>query len=62
LRADLVDRLAWFRSGGVLGGDGIPAVAAYGVTDPDKMVRFTQISRIALGPDMMEEFERIDAD
>ncbi len=59
LRADLVDRLVWFRSNGVMGGDGIPAVADYGVSDPNQMTRFAQIARIALGGDSMEQFERI---
>lgn len=59
LRADLIDRMVWFRSNGVMGGDGIPAVAEYGVTDPGRMARFARTTRIALGADSMEEFERI---
>ncbi len=31
LRADLVDRLAWFRAPSVIGGDGLPALAALGL-------------------------------
>jgi len=61
LRADLVDRLAWFRSNGVMGGDGVSAVAGYGVTEPGGMARFTRTSRISLNGDIMEEFERIRA-
>jgi diaminohydroxyphosphoribosylaminopyrimidine deaminase/5-amino-6-(5-phosphoribosylamino)uracil reductase len=59
LRADLIDRLAWFRASSVMGGDGLPTVAGYGVRDPDQMARFTRTARIALGCDSLEEFERI---
>ena len=31
LRADLVDRIAWFHAPAVMGGDGWPAVQAFGV-------------------------------
>jgi diaminohydroxyphosphoribosylaminopyrimidine deaminase/5-amino-6-(5-phosphoribosylamino)uracil reductase len=59
LQADLIDRMAWFRTAGVMGGDGIAAVAGYGVSDPGQMARFTRTARIALGCDSLEEFERI---
>ncbi|MHA1114171.1 MAG: bifunctional diaminohydroxyphosphoribosylaminopyrimidine deaminase/5-amino-6-(5-phosphoribosylamino)uracil reductase RibD, partial [Alphaproteobacteria bacterium] len=31
LRAGLVDRIAWFRAPGIMGGDGIPAAAPFGI-------------------------------
>ena len=59
LGGDLIDRMAWFRADGVMGGDGVPAVAGYGTRSPGQMARFTRTARIALGCDSMEEFERI---
>src|SRR5262249_17188196 len=42
LAARLVDRLAWFRAPAVIGGDGIPAAAAFGVDDPAAAPRFVR--------------------
>ncbi len=56
VRADLVDRLRWFRAAGVMGGDGIPAVAAYGVDELAMMRRFRRVGVRAVGDDILESY------
>ncbi len=58
LRAGLVDRIAWFRAGGVIGDDGKPAVAALGLEALGAMTRFARRSARAVGPDAFELWER----
>ncbi|WP_282609134.1 bifunctional diaminohydroxyphosphoribosylaminopyrimidine deaminase/5-amino-6-(5-phosphoribosylamino)uracil reductase RibD [Pelagibius sp. Alg239-R121] len=56
--ADLVDRIAWFRSGGVIGGDGMPAVSGFGLDRLKEMPKFSLRSSIALAEDRLEVFHR----
>jgi diaminohydroxyphosphoribosylaminopyrimidine deaminase/5-amino-6-(5-phosphoribosylamino)uracil reductase len=56
LRANLVDRIAWFHAPAVMGGDAWPAVAALGIEHLAAMPRFTQVGETALGNDMLTEF------
>jgi diaminohydroxyphosphoribosylaminopyrimidine deaminase/5-amino-6-(5-phosphoribosylamino)uracil reductase len=56
LQANLVDRIAWFRSGGVMGGDGVPAIEAYGVDQLAVMARFERMAVARLGADILETF------
>jgi diaminohydroxyphosphoribosylaminopyrimidine deaminase/5-amino-6-(5-phosphoribosylamino)uracil reductase len=58
LRAGLIDRIAWFRSGGVIGGDGIPAVEAYGVDRLNAMAQFERRGVMRLGADLLETMAR----
>ena len=58
LRAGLIDRVAWFRSGGVIGGDGIPAVEPYGVDVLADMIRFEREATEPVGADMLETLVR----
>lgn len=58
IRADLVDRLRWFRAAGIMGGDGIPAVAAYGVDELAMMRRFRRVATGAVGDDVLESYVR----
>lgn len=58
LRADLVDRLAWFHAPGVIGGDGFPAAQAFGVNSLSQMARFTPVSACRLGEDMLTQYTR----
>lgn len=58
IQADLVDRLRWFRAAGVMGGDGIPAVAAYGVDELAMMRRFRRVDVLAAGDDIVESYLR----
>lgn len=58
LATGFVDRLAWFRSGGVIGGDGVPAAQPYGA---DKLSDIRQFRRIAMrraGDDVLETYAR----
>lgn len=59
LRADLVDRLAWFHAPAVIGGDGFPAAQAFGVETLSHMPRFMPVSACRLGEDMLSHFTRI---
>jgi diaminohydroxyphosphoribosylaminopyrimidine deaminase/5-amino-6-(5-phosphoribosylamino)uracil reductase len=58
LRADLVDRLAWFHAPSVMGGDGWPAAQPFGVDVLSAMPRFRRIASRALGDDMLTELHR----
>ncbi len=60
LRADLVDRLAWFHAPAVMGGDGLAAAAAFGVERLSAMPRFRRIAARILGDDMLSEWQRSD--
>ena len=56
--ADLVDRIHWFRAGGVIGGDGLPAVGGFGLDDLQNMPKFVLRSSIGLAADRLEVFHR----
>jgi diaminohydroxyphosphoribosylaminopyrimidine deaminase/5-amino-6-(5-phosphoribosylamino)uracil reductase len=59
LEADLVDRLAWFHAPCLLGGDGLPAVEAFGVAKLAAAPRFKRLSLDELGPDILETLTRV---
>ena len=56
MRANLIDRMAWFRAASVMGGDGAPVVAAYGVDALSQMRRFELISSQSMGDDRLETY------
>lgn len=58
LRADLVDRLAWFHAPATMGGDGWPGVQAFGLEKLADMPRFTRTNVIPLGDDLLTEYAR----
>ncbi len=58
LRADLVDRLAWFHAPSVMGGDGWPAAQAFGVEALAQMPRFRSIGTRPVGADLLSEYVR----
>lgn len=60
LQAGLVDRLEWFRSASLIGGDGVPAVEAFGVDTMDQLARFERTDARRLGPDLWERLTRSD--
>ncbi len=60
LRARLVDRLEWFRAPHLIGGDGIAAVAAFGVDSLDLTAQFTRLGVRRAGEDLWESFARKD--
>jgi len=58
LRARLVDRVEWFRAARVIGGDGIAAVAGFGV---DRLAEAADFERVAVrraGADVAESYVR----
>ena len=58
LRADLVDRIAWFHAPAVMGGDGWPAAQAFGIEHLASMSRFVRERVVPLGEDVLTEFRR----
>jgi diaminohydroxyphosphoribosylaminopyrimidine deaminase/5-amino-6-(5-phosphoribosylamino)uracil reductase len=58
LRADLVDRIAWFHAPAIMGGDGWPAVQAFGTETLDRMPRFRRHCVTSVGNDMLSEYSR----
>lgn len=58
LRADLVDRIAWFHAPAIMGGDGWSGVQAFGIETLSAMPRFQRIRVTELGDDLLGEFIR----
>jgi diaminohydroxyphosphoribosylaminopyrimidine deaminase / 5-amino-6-(5-phosphoribosylamino)uracil reductase len=58
LRAGQVDRIAWFHAPAVMGGDGWPAVQAFGTEALDQMPRFRRDCITVIGDDMLSEYSR----
>ncbi len=59
LRADLVDRIAWFHAPAVMGGDGWPAAQAFGIGALASMPRFERVATNIVGDDTLSEFRRM---
>ncbi|ESQ91808.1 deaminase [Asticcacaulis sp. AC460] len=57
LRAGYVDRLEWFRSSTILGGDGRPVIGHLNLDRLDQMFRFTRLGVQAVGDDLWESYE-----
>ncbi|MBT3552770.1 MAG: bifunctional diaminohydroxyphosphoribosylaminopyrimidine deaminase/5-amino-6-(5-phosphoribosylamino)uracil reductase RibD [Rhodospirillaceae bacterium] len=58
LRADLVDRVAWFRAPAILGGDAMPAIGALGIQGISEMFEFSRKSSMSAGPDGLDILTR----
>jgi diaminohydroxyphosphoribosylaminopyrimidine deaminase/5-amino-6-(5-phosphoribosylamino)uracil reductase len=58
LQADLADRLAIFRAPGIIGGDGLPAAAAFGLDRLAEMPHFQAERVVGLGADRLETYRR----
>ena len=61
LRAGLVDRLVWLHAPLLIGGDGLPAVAALGLDGLDGAPRFAPVSTEPVGGDLLETYRSIGA-
>jgi diaminohydroxyphosphoribosylaminopyrimidine deaminase/5-amino-6-(5-phosphoribosylamino)uracil reductase len=59
LRYNLVDRIVWFRSPRVIGGDGLPAIAGFGLDRLAETPRFQPAGATPVGEDIMESFVRV---
>jgi diaminohydroxyphosphoribosylaminopyrimidine deaminase/5-amino-6-(5-phosphoribosylamino)uracil reductase len=58
LRENLVDRLYWFRAPTVIGGDGLAAAAALGLTRLVDAKRFVRVGAETVGADVLETYRR----
>ena len=58
VRAALIEEIYWFRSGGLMGADGIDAVAALGIGEPNEMALFERLDLLPVGDDVMETLVR----
>ncbi|MBV8122231.1 MAG: riboflavin biosynthesis protein RibD, partial [Alphaproteobacteria bacterium] len=56
LRARRIDRLVWIHAALLIGGDGIPAVDAFGIAALAGAPRFEPIASMALGEDVVITF------
>ncbi len=59
LAADMVDEIAWFRAPSTMGGDGLSALSAIGVTSPDTAPRFRPTETLSLDGDVLERYLRV---
>ncbi len=58
IRNDLVDRLLWFRAPAVIGGDGLAAIAAFGIETVAAAPRWRRLRTDILADDLLETFAR----
>jgi diaminohydroxyphosphoribosylaminopyrimidine deaminase/5-amino-6-(5-phosphoribosylamino)uracil reductase len=58
LAEDLVDRLIWFRAPRIIGGDGAPAVAGFGLEALAQAPGFRRIAVVQAGEDLVETYVR----
>jgi diaminohydroxyphosphoribosylaminopyrimidine deaminase/5-amino-6-(5-phosphoribosylamino)uracil reductase len=58
LKADLVDRIHWFRAPGIIGGDGLASVAEIGLDRVERMNRFERTALFAAGADTVEIYRK----
>ncbi len=56
LGARLIDRIVWFRAGSMIGGDGTPVAAAFGVDHLADAPKFRRIAAEPCGEDTMETY------
>lgn len=59
MRAGLVDRMVWFRSARLMGGDGLPAMVSFGVDHLADTPRFIRTDCRPAGDDIMEFYKKI---
>ncbi|MBT7942325.1 MAG: bifunctional diaminohydroxyphosphoribosylaminopyrimidine deaminase/5-amino-6-(5-phosphoribosylamino)uracil reductase RibD [Alphaproteobacteria bacterium] len=59
VKSDLVDRLAWFRSSKLIGGDGRGALSAFGIDAVAEAPMFTRDSILDAGDDVYETYRRV---
>jgi diaminohydroxyphosphoribosylaminopyrimidine deaminase/5-amino-6-(5-phosphoribosylamino)uracil reductase len=58
LRAELIDRIVWFRAGVMMGGDGVPVAVAFGIDRLDQAPRFARRAVEPCGDDTVETWAR----
>lgn len=58
MKAELYDRLYWFRAGSVIGGDGLSAAQALGIETMDQKINLQHAEQITLGEDVLDIYRR----
>jgi diaminohydroxyphosphoribosylaminopyrimidine deaminase/5-amino-6-(5-phosphoribosylamino)uracil reductase len=59
LRAQLIDRIAWFRAPSVIGGDGLPAFGDLGIEKIEDIPAFMPLAREIIGDDRLDIYRRL---
>jgi diaminohydroxyphosphoribosylaminopyrimidine deaminase/5-amino-6-(5-phosphoribosylamino)uracil reductase len=57
-KAGLIDTIEWFRAPILIGGDGLPAIAALGLTEMEDAPRWKSVSVERIGDDVLETYKR----
>ena len=60
IKSGLVDRIEWFRAPVLLGGDGLPVLAALGLETLADAPMFTRSGVVERGADLQESYERVN--
>jgi len=58
IKAGLVDKICWFRAPILIGGDGLPAIGALGLTAMEDAPRWHTAATEAIGDDVLETYIR----
>ena len=58
-KAGLIDTIEWFRAPILIGGDGLPAIAALGLTEMEDAPRWKSVSVERIGDDVLETYQTI---
>lgn len=58
VREGLADRIAWFRAGSLVGGDGLPSIAPFGIERLEDAPRFVRTALARVGQDTLESYRR----
>ena len=58
IRAGLVDEIAWFRAPILIGGEGLPALGALGLTDLKSAARWRPVATERIGDDVLDTYVR----
>lgn len=59
LAEGLIDRIVWFRAGAIIGGDGTPVAAAFGVDQLVQAPRFMRLAVEPCGEDIVETYAAV---
>ncbi len=57
-KADLIDRIIWFRASKIIGGDGLGVTTGFGLEELSLAPKFTLSNVAKLGEDMVESYRR----